>query len=58
MNIIFDDFGWDKMKDDFVKIYIDIYSIEELKAIVGFFKSPVGQSMLTKQPLLIKKTLV
>jgi hypothetical protein len=31
-------------------IYAEVYSEGELKAMVAFFKSPEGQSMLAKQP--------
>lgn len=34
-------------------IYASVYSEAELKAMVAFFKSPEGQSMLAKQPQIM-----
>lgn len=38
-------------------IYADVYSEAELKAMVAFFKSPEGQSMIAKQPQVMAKVM-
>jgi len=38
-------------------LFSTVYTVEELKAIVAFYKSPVGQSMLKKQPMLMQKSM-
>jgi len=38
-------------------VYADVYSEEELRAIVAFFTSPAGQSMLDKQPELMNRVM-
>lgn len=38
-------------------IFSDVYTFEELEGILDFYKSPVGQSMIDKQPLLIQKIM-
>jgi hypothetical protein len=40
------------------QLYADIYSEAELKAMVAFFKSPEGQSMLAKQPQVMQRVMV
>ncbi|PLX41718.1 MAG: hypothetical protein C0608_05005 [Deltaproteobacteria bacterium] len=38
-------------------IFSDVYTFEELEGILDFYKSPVGQSMIDKQPLLMQKIM-
>jgi hypothetical protein len=38
-------------------VYADVYSEAELQAMVAFFKSPEGQSMLAKQPQVMAKLM-
>ncbi len=54
---IFDAMSWDKMEAEYITLFSTVYTVEELKAIVAFYKSPVGQSMLKKQPMLIQKSM-
>jgi len=54
---IADFIGWDKMKSDYIAIYSDVYSEEELNALINFLKTPVGQKMVKKNPQLMQKTL-
>ncbi len=42
--------SWDAIKGDFVKIYADVFSAEELQGMIDFFKGPVGQKFIGKQP--------
>jgi hypothetical protein len=57
MKKVFDAMSWQVMEPEYVKLFADVYSEEELKAIVAFFKSPAGQSMLNKQPELLQKSM-
>ncbi len=54
---IFDAMSWDKLEPEYITLFSTVYTVEELKAIVEFYKSPVGQSMLKKQPMLMQKTM-
>ncbi len=38
-------------------IYASVYSEAELKAMVAFFKSPEGQSMMSKQPQVMAQMM-
>jgi hypothetical protein len=38
-------------------IYASVYSEAELKAMVAFFKSPEGQSMMAKQPQVMAQMM-
>jgi hypothetical protein len=38
-------------------LYAEVYTEAELKAMVAFFESPEGRSMIEKQPLLMQKSM-
>lgn len=40
-----------RMFDGMTEVYADIYTYEELAALVAFYESPVGQSIMEKAPL-------
>jgi len=50
--------SWEKMEPEYIKLFSEVYTEDELKAIVEFYKTPAGQSMLKKQPLLMQKSMV
>ena len=54
--LVSDAVGWKAMEPDFVKLYSDTYTEPEIDGILGFYKSPVGQSMLAKAPELAQKS--
>lgn len=49
--------AWEKMKNDLIDIYISVYTEEEIKAIIAFYRTPVGQKMLDKMPQLLQQTM-
>jgi hypothetical protein len=55
--LVSDRLSWDKAKPVFVKVYSDTFTEQEIGAIVEFYKSPAGQAMLEKMPLLIQRSM-
>lgn len=55
--IMKDEMGWDKMKSEFVQVYRDTFSQEEVDSLIAFYESPTGQMFIDKQPALIKNTM-
>lgn len=49
--------SWEKMEQEYIKIYAEVYTEDELRAIVAFYKTPEGKSMLKKQSLVTLKTM-
>ncbi len=45
-------FGWDKLKPDMVKLYTSNFDEKELKELIRFYESPLGQKVLQKMPML------
>lgn len=48
---------WDTMKPVYIKIYDETFSEQEISGILEFYKSPAGQAMLNKMPVLIQKSI-
>ncbi len=49
--------SWEKLKDDYISIYADTFTEEDLKALIAFYKSDVGQKLIQKQPELMQKSM-
>jgi len=43
-DLIAEEMSWDKVKDDYISVYADTYTEEELKAQIDFYQSPNGQA--------------
>jgi uncharacterized protein len=50
-------FDMKKIEPQFIDIFTSVYTIEELKAISDFYKTPEGKSMLQKQPQVVQKSM-
>lgn len=50
-------FSWETLKPTFVEIYASTFTPEELQAMITFFKSPMGQKWIEKQPQLQAATM-
>ena len=50
--------SWDIIKDDYIQIYMSVYTEEEIKGLVAFYESPIGQKTIEKMPLLAQQSLL
>lgn len=57
METMLQELSWDKMKEDYITLYADTFTEEELKGIIAFYKSPAGQAFIQKQPELMKRSM-
>ena len=55
--VIADETAFTKLKPMFIEIYSANFSQEEVDGITAFYGSPVGQSLLSKQPAVIQAVL-
>jgi hypothetical protein len=55
--IMKEELSWDKMKDLYVQAYRETFSQEEIDGLIAFYQTPVGQSLVSKQPELMKRTM-
>ena len=44
--------NWESIKPIFVKIYADNFDEAELEGIIAYYKTPVGQKWIEKQPTI------
>lgn len=49
--------SWERMKPEYVQLYASLYTEEELKQLVAFYESPVGQKSIRIQPEVTARTL-
>jgi hypothetical protein len=53
-----DTVNWEKLEAEYGKFLVEVYSEEELKALLNFSKSKVGQSIIKKEPVILGKIMV
>lgn len=49
--------NWDTLKPMFMRIYGESFTQEELVGVLDFYKTPAGQAMIDKMPLVMQKTM-
>ena len=55
--ILKEELSWDKVKDQYVRAYREMFSQEEIDGLIAFYQTPAGQSLVSKQPELAKRTM-
>ncbi|UZE95658.1 DUF2059 domain-containing protein [Alkalimarinus alittae] len=55
--IMEEELSWSKLKGQFVDVYVDVFSEEELKELVAFYKSPLGKKLIVKMPQLMQESM-
>ena len=51
MDLVMKEMSWDKLKDDYISIYAETFTEEELKAALKFYKSPkLAKNSLRSNP--------
>ncbi len=57
MDLVKQEFSWEKMKDQYITLYADTFTEAELKDIIAFYKTQSGQAFIKKQPELMKRSM-
>jgi hypothetical protein len=47
--------SWEKMRPEYVHLYDETFSLDELTAIVDFYKTPGGKALLVKMPAVLSR---
>ena len=47
---------WDALEPEFVRLYTEVFSEQELHDMVAFYGTPLGRMMQSKMPLLMQKS--
>ena len=43
---------WDKLGDDIKSVYADLFTEQEVRDLIAFYKTPTGKKMVEKMPAL------
>ena len=57
MALIAERISWARAKPEYMRIYSETFTEEEIDGILTFYKSPAGQAMLEKMPQLMQKSM-
>lgn len=57
MQIVIDSMGWKAMEPQFVTLYAQNFTEDEIDGMVTFYKSPTGQAVLNKMPQLMSSAM-
>jgi hypothetical protein len=49
--------SWQTMKPVYMEMYDETFTIDELRPLLAFFKSPAGQAFVDKTPVLMANTM-
>jgi len=58
VDMIIKELSWDNIKADYIKLYADIFTEDELKGLINFYESPIGKAYIKKQPELTQKSMM
>jgi uncharacterized protein len=54
--LIRDNLSWEKMEPDYIEIYKKTFTQKEVNAMIAFYKTPLGQSVVTKLPTAMENS--
>ena len=49
--------AWATLKNDFVTLYATTFTVEELDAMLAFYRSPLGQRLVERAPAITSRTM-
>ena len=55
--IMQEELTWAKLEPEMIKIYAEEFTQEEINGMIQFYKTPVGQSMIDKMPIVMQKSM-
>lgn len=47
--------SWESLKDEFIAVFMEEFSEEEIRDMIVFYKTPTGQKTIKKIPVLMSK---
>ena len=49
-------FTWEKLEPRYIRIYTDVYTLDELRGLAAFYRTPLGQRVVATMPELGKRS--
>jgi uncharacterized protein len=57
IDMIAREMSWENMKNDYIALYAETFTEDELRGMIAFYKTPVGQSWISKQPEVARRSM-
>ncbi len=57
LDLLFEGLSWKSLKEEYIQLYAETFTEEELQGIIEFSKSPLGKKMAEKSPILMQKSM-
>ena len=48
---------WEKLEPRYMSLYRDTFSEEEVEGMLAFYRTPAGQAVINKMPVLVQKSI-
>lgn len=57
MNTLKEVLDWNKLEPMYVRVYQKTFTQQEVDGMIAFYKTPTGQALLNKMPLVLQNTM-
>ena len=57
LDMMEEEMSWEKMKDDYIHVYMSVYTEEEIQELIKFYQTPVGQKTIEQTPILMEQSM-
>jgi uncharacterized protein len=57
MAVVREQFSWETMRPQYVQLYRETFSQEEVDGFVAFYESDTGQAFVNKMPIVMQKSI-
>lgn len=48
---------WSDLEPEYVKVYAETFEQDEVDGMIAFYRTPVGQALIAKMPLVLQKSM-
>jgi hypothetical protein len=49
---------WKKLEPQYIRLYQESFTEEEVAGMLSFYRTPAGQAVIDKMPVLMQRTMV
>src|SRR5712692_8883161 len=56
MGILKEELAWEKLEPLYIRVYRQSFSQDEVNGLVTFYKTPTGQALINKMPVVMQNT--
>jgi hypothetical protein len=56
MTVLNEELAWEKLEPLYIRVYRQSFSQEEVDGLIAFYRTPTGQAMINKMPVVLQNT--